>query len=124
MTDYGRKAAIHPRTVHQSGQLTVPVSRENRTDADRGRDGGGKVRPKVPETFACKPTYDGLAGANQPVPPACAAALLQETSAGGVWRCCQSNRNLSPIDAALPFPGMDQAMKFCHSASAAERRTL
>jgi hypothetical protein len=39
-------------------------------------------------------------------------------------RCCQSNRNLSPPGRALPFPGKLQAMRFCHSAKAAERRVL
>ena len=34
--------------------------------------------------------------------------------------CCQPNRTLSSIGAALPFPGKAQAMSDCHSASAAE----
>nr|WP_166179468.1 hypothetical protein [Altererythrobacter segetis] len=47
-------------------------------------------------------------------------AASRELNAG----CCQSNRKLSPIDRALPFPGMPQAIRFCHSARAAERRVL
>ena len=39
-------------------------------------------------------------------------------------RGCQSNANRSPADTALPFPGKLQAMRFCHSARAAERRVL
>jgi AcrR family transcriptional regulator len=38
--------------------------------------------------------------------------------------CCQSNRNSSPIDRAMPFAASVQPMKFCHSARAAERRVL
>ena len=57
-----------------------------------------------------------------PVSTFLAKALeLQEKGALG---CCQSNRNLSPIGRALPFPGMAQAMRFCHSVNAAERRVL
>ncbi len=41
-----------------------------------------------------------------------------------VGGCCQSNRNLSPIDAAMALQGRPQAMRDCHSASAAERRSL
>ena len=39
-------------------------------------------------------------------------------------RCCQSNRNSSPIGEVRPSPLVDQAMRFCHSASAAERAVL
>jgi DNA invertase Pin-like site-specific DNA recombinase len=39
-------------------------------------------------------------------------------------RCCQSNRNSSPIGGACPSPASVQAMSDCHSASAAERRIL
>lgn len=39
-------------------------------------------------------------------------------------RCCQSNRNLSPIDRASPFRAGTQFMRVCHSAKAAERRVL
>jgi len=39
-------------------------------------------------------------------------------------RCCQSNRNSSPIGGVLPFPAKTQATSNCHSASAAERRVL
>ena len=38
--------------------------------------------------------------------------------------CCQSNRNLSPIGIALPFPDQCQAISVCHSARAAERAVL
>jgi hypothetical protein len=39
-------------------------------------------------------------------------------------RCCQSNRNLSPISAAVAWRCKPQAMRFCQSASAAEQRVL
>ena len=39
-------------------------------------------------------------------------------------RCCQSNRNSSPIDASLALSARPQAKRDCHSASAAERRSL
>jgi len=39
-------------------------------------------------------------------------------------RCCQSNRNSSPIGRAVPYPASVQAMSNCHSARAAERRAL
>ena len=38
--------------------------------------------------------------------------------------CCQSNRNSSPIGGALASSARAQAMRDCHSASAAERRSL
>ena len=38
--------------------------------------------------------------------------------------CCQSNRNLSLVSTALPVPTILQAMRDCHSATAAERRSL
>jgi ABC-type protease/lipase transport system fused ATPase/permease subunit len=38
--------------------------------------------------------------------------------------CCQSNRNLSPVERSLPYPAVAQAMSDCHSARAAERRSL
>jgi hypothetical protein len=62
--------------------------------------------------------------ADRPVLPLCAGPLISETSAGGAWRCCQSNRNSSPIDRALPCPAEPQVMSDCHSARAAERRAL
>ena len=37
---------------------------------------------------------------------------------------CQSNANRSPADTPLPFLAKLQAMRFCHSARAAERRAL
>lgn len=39
-------------------------------------------------------------------------------------RWCQSNRNSAPIDAAIPASATVQAMRLCHSATAAERRVL
>ena len=39
-------------------------------------------------------------------------------------RCCQSNRNLSPIRRASADRAQLQATSDCHSASAAERRSL
>jgi hypothetical protein len=39
-------------------------------------------------------------------------------------RCCQSDGNLSPIDALLAEVSLPQAISDCHSASAAERRSL
>ncbi len=39
-------------------------------------------------------------------------------------RCCQSNRNSSPIDTALPRSRNPQPIRICHSARAAERRSL
>ena len=38
--------------------------------------------------------------------------------------CFQSNRNSSLIGAAIPYPLGAQAMRLCHSDSAAERRVL
>jgi hypothetical protein len=38
--------------------------------------------------------------------------------------CCQSNRNLSPIGAPEARSRLRHAARFCHSASAAERRVL
>ena len=38
--------------------------------------------------------------------------------------CCQSNRNSSPIGGAVALGARPQAMRDCHSASAAERRSL
>ena len=38
--------------------------------------------------------------------------------------CCQSNRNSSPIGAAIATEASAQAISICHSASAAERRVL
>jgi hypothetical protein len=38
--------------------------------------------------------------------------------------CCQSNRNLSPLDRPLPSPASAHPTRFCHSARAAERRVL
>lgn len=35
-------------------------------------------------------------------------------------RCCQTNHNLSPIGEAIPYPLSAQAMRFRHSAKAAE----
>jgi hypothetical protein len=42
----------------------------------------------------------------------------------GFGGCCQSNRNSSPIDTAVPFSGKPHPMSDCHSARAAERRVL
>ena len=39
-------------------------------------------------------------------------------------RCCQSNRNSTPIGAPIPYPARAQAMRVCHSARAAERAVL
>jgi hypothetical protein len=39
-------------------------------------------------------------------------------------RCCQSDGNLSPIDAPRPGRWICQATSDCHSANAAERRAL
>lgn len=39
-------------------------------------------------------------------------------------RCCQSDRNLSPIDARRPKSPRYYLTRFCHSAKAAERRSL
>ena len=50
--------------------------------------------------------------------------ILRTKTGAGEWRCCQSTRNLSPMGRALPFPSQPQAMRFCHSAGAAERRVL
>jgi hypothetical protein len=49
---------------------------------------------------------------------------MSARAAGRVVGCCQSNRNLSLIDAASPYPATDQAIRFCHSARAAERLAL
>ena len=38
--------------------------------------------------------------------------------------CCQSNRNSSPIRGVRPSAASVHAMRFCHSAKAAERRVL
>lgn len=38
--------------------------------------------------------------------------------------CCQSNCNLSPIDAGIPNSTIGHAIRFCHSARAAEREAL
>lgn len=38
--------------------------------------------------------------------------------------CCQSNASLSPADAAMAEGAIPQTMTICHSASAAERRSL
>ena len=38
--------------------------------------------------------------------------------------CCQSNRNSSPLSGAVALDARAQAMRDCHSASAAERRSL
>lgn len=45
-------------------------------------------------------------------------------SGEGLRRCCQSNRNSSPIGGAQSLRAEAQAMSDCHSASAAERRSL
>ena len=37
---------------------------------------------------------------------------------------CQSDANRSPFDRVLPTRRLAQAMRFCHSANAAERRVL
>ncbi len=37
--------------------------------------------------------------------------------------CCQSNGNLSPVDAAIAEKARRQAMRDCHSANAVERRS-
>src|SRR5512139_902339 len=42
----------------------------------------------------------------------------------GAWRCCQADRILSPIDAAVACSREPQAMRFCHSSIAAEPRAL
>jgi hypothetical protein len=39
-------------------------------------------------------------------------------------RCCQSNANSSPHDGALAMGAAAQLIRVCHSASAAERRSL
>jgi acyl-CoA reductase-like NAD-dependent aldehyde dehydrogenase len=39
-------------------------------------------------------------------------------------RCCQSDANSSPLGAAIASNRMAQAASDCHSASAAERRSL
>jgi len=61
---------------------------------------------------------------NPRIPCACGITLSGETGAGGEWRCCQSNRNSSPIVEVVPFLAKFQAISICHSASAAERRIL
>ena len=38
--------------------------------------------------------------------------------------CCQTNENLSPLDAVLPNPRSPKFIRDCHSASAAERLDL
>ena len=38
--------------------------------------------------------------------------------------CCQSNRNQSPVGAAIAWAVRDQIMRDCHSARAAERWAL
>jgi FMN phosphatase YigB (HAD superfamily) len=38
--------------------------------------------------------------------------------------CCQSNANRSPLKAAIANVGTPQATRVCHSARAAERRSL
>ena len=78
----------------------------------------------LPETDASWQASDGLRSKRRPVPRLCARPVQAETSARGVWRCCQSNRKLSPFGRPLPLPGKPQAMSDCHSASAAERRAL
>ena len=40
------------------------------------------------------------------------------------WRWCQSDGNSSPFGAAVALGALAQAMSDCHSASAAERRSL
>ena len=39
-------------------------------------------------------------------------------------RCCQSNANSSPPSRMVPTRVLDQAIRFCHSARAAERPSL
>ena len=48
------------------------------------------------------------------------SAVLREDKEG----CCQADLNQSPFDAAVAWLARFQAMRFCHSASATERRAL
>ena len=50
-----------------------------------------------------------------------AAGRLILSSTNRVVGCCQSNRNLSPIGGVRATPAPLQAMRFCPSATAAER---
>ena len=70
-----------------------------------------------------RPSPD-LAFVNDRLLPILRAALVNLFRPQGIIRCCQSNRNLSPIGAAIPWSCGFQAMRFCHSARAAERRAL
>ena len=76
------------------------LSRGNRTDVDVGRDAASKMSLIRQQRRALKCSKCGLVFAMPPVPRRSARPRQTETSAGGRWRCCQSNRNSSPIDAA------------------------
>ena len=62
-----------------------------------------------------------LLGAPQIVMPLAMLPLLAVQLYG---RCCQSNRNQSPVDIATATRMSDQIMIDCHSARAAERLAL
>ena len=67
---------------------------------------------------------NGLAPVTPPTTRHSRGALKTETGAGTAWRCRQSNRNSSPNGGAVALGAWPQAMRLCHSASAAEWRSF
>jgi hypothetical protein len=118
MAEIGREAAM---TARPSGTSAIPVCAP-----ERGRSGvsdEGDIQCHRHEGHgrtAAWASSSMKAGYPSPIPSGTRGTAARQRERG----CCQSNRNSSPIDAAVAGTREPHAMRFCHSASAAERRVL
>jgi hypothetical protein len=81
---------------------------------------GSQRGAKEAKILPCFDIWLSLGAASRRQPRPSRAGYRMERSAGGVWRCCQTNRNFSPFGTARAGERSLQAERDCHSAKAAE----